>query len=286
MNWTRPTFNKEGRIVIKEGRHSIQEQYVMRFFPNDYNNQPNKIQVITGPNTSGKSVYMKQVALIVYMAQIGSFVPAEFADIHPVDKILTCIKSEESLITQVSYFMSDISQVCSIVEEGTKDSLVIIDEFGKGTHPHHGTSLLAALLNHFVKDSKQIPNVLVATHFRSAISFVQRHPAIEYMMFTADNTLGNYTNQYKLIKGKATTSLAFEIAESAGINPSIVSRSRQVADKLMAREPLDAQPFQEEQTKDMRGIWKDFLTINLQSKKDFDGFLAKVNEQEAKKKQK
>lgn len=135
LNYTRPKITRDGIICITKGRHPLQEFCVSSFVPNNIMNggKYGKIKLLTGPNASGKSIYLKQVALIVYLAHIGSFVPAESASITLIDHIFTRIHTVESVSIGLSTFMIDINQMSDALRYATSNSLVIIDEFGKGT---------------------------------------------------------------------------------------------------------------------------------------------------------
>ncbi|KAJ7341932.1 hypothetical protein JRQ81_007981 [Phrynocephalus forsythii] len=169
--YTRPHFSHSHIIHIKDGRHPLMELCAKTFVPNsvDSSEAYGRIKILTGPNSSGKSVYLKQVGLITFMALIGSYVPATEAEIGAVDGIYTRIHSRESVSLGLSTFMIDLNQVAKAVNNATERSLVLIDEFGKGTNTVDGVSLLAAVVRHWIKQATQCPHIFVATNFHSLV---------------------------------------------------------------------------------------------------------------------
>lgn len=173
-NYHRPTMVEEDIIDIYQGRHPLQELVVDTFVPNDAHlggegsrddDYKHRIALCTGANACGKSVYLKQIALIQYMAQIGCFVPAESATLGLVDKLFTRISTRESVSKPQSAFMIDLSQVSFALRNSTSRSLVLLDEFGKGTLSTDGAGLLCGVLKHFMNRGRGSPKVLAATHF-------------------------------------------------------------------------------------------------------------------------
>ncbi|KAF9869815.1 DNA mismatch repair protein [Colletotrichum karsti] len=172
--WTAPTMTEENIIAIKGGRHPLQELAVPSFIANDCSLEGGSIDsvhhpettalIVTGPNHSGKSVYIKQVALIVYLAHLGSFVPADLATIGITDQILTRISTKESVSQNESAFGIDLRQAAFLVRHSTRRSLVLIDEFGKGTSADDGAGLMAGLIDHFTTLGPEAPRTLIATH--------------------------------------------------------------------------------------------------------------------------
>lgn len=166
-NYVRPQMKSTGNeLVIEQGRNPIQEQCVNgTFIPNDTSMKSGKIHLITGPNNSGKTVYLRQLGLIVYMAHVGSFVPATRAEIGITDRIMTRIQTHESVSVQKSTFAIDLLQINQMIKCATSKSLILIDEFGKGTLSIDGISLLSATMKYFMTFAKPMPRVLVTTHF-------------------------------------------------------------------------------------------------------------------------
>ncbi|XP_055956684.1 mutS protein homolog 5-like isoform X2 [Patella vulgata] len=186
FRYVRPQMVKEDIIDVQSGRHPVQEICCSQFVPNDYcsKNGEGKIKILTGPNACGKSVYLKQVALIVYMSHIGSFVPAESATIGTVDRIFTRIKSLESVSIGLSTFMLDISQMSEALNCATNRSLVMVDEFGKGTESIDGLSLLCSSLRYWQAMENLCPHILVSTHFHSIIhrQILPQTPQLKFLV--------------------------------------------------------------------------------------------------------
>ncbi|KAF4510494.1 hypothetical protein G6O67_002374 [Ophiocordyceps sinensis] len=176
-NWTAPQMTRSNMIRIEDGRHPLMELVVPCFVPNDCDlgedressgpggPERRSVFVLTGPNHSGKSIFLKQVAIIVYLAHVGSFVPAGHAVVGMTDKIMTRISTRESMCRTQSAFAIDLRQVAQAMRCSTRMSLVLIDEFGKGTNPDDGAGLFAAVLDHFLSLGGHAPRLLVATHF-------------------------------------------------------------------------------------------------------------------------
>ncbi|PQK09386.1 hypothetical protein BB8028_0001g14560 [Beauveria bassiana] len=188
--WTEPDIIRDGHTRIVGGRHPLHEASMQHFIPNDFgipvdeegsDQKSGRVLVVTGPNHSGKSVYLKQVALIIYLAHTGSFVPADKAAVTVTDKILVCIPAQESASLNESAFATDLKKVLHSVTQATNKSLVLVDEFGKGTCPVNGAGLAAGLLDHFLSlGSRQCPRVIIATHF---------HEILELDYFSSDEAL-------------------------------------------------------------------------------------------------
>ncbi|XP_023239367.1 mutS protein homolog 5-like isoform X4 [Centruroides sculpturatus] len=184
FNYIRPEITRDGILHIVKGRHPLQEHCVSSFVPNDTmsGGKYGKVKLLTGPNASGKSVYLKQVALIVYLAHIGSFVPAEMAKITIIDHIFTRIHTVESISVGLSTFMIDINQMSVALHYATSNSLVIIDEFGKGTEAMDGLALLASSLQFWLKENVNCPHCFVSTHFHSLLNIVNSSEQLCYQV--------------------------------------------------------------------------------------------------------
>nr|XP_008260818.2 mutS protein homolog 5 isoform X4 [Oryctolagus cuniculus] len=172
-------------VRIQNGRHPLMELCARTFVPNsvECGGDKERVKVITGPNSSGKSIFLKQVGLITFMALVGSFVPAEEAEIGPVDAIFTRIHSCESISLGLSTFMIDLNQVAKAVNNATERSLVLIDEFGKGTNTVDGLALLAAVLQHWLALGPACPHIFVATNFLSLVQLqlLPQGPLVQYL---------------------------------------------------------------------------------------------------------
>ncbi|KAJ8305871.1 hypothetical protein KUTeg_016416, partial [Tegillarca granosa] len=231
FSYTRPTIVRDSVIEVKGGRHPLQEICCSPFVPNDiFNGQENsgKIKVLTGPNASGKSVYLKQVALIVYLAHIGSFVPAEEAAIGPVDRIFTRIKSFESVSVGLSTFMLDINQMSEALRNATEKSLV------------DGLALLSSCLKYWNAMEDMCPHVYVSTHFHSLIHqhLLPKSPLIKYMTMETIHDGDELLFLYQLIEGQTSSSYASHIASQAGLPQEIVKRGTEVSDLIRQNKPI------------------------------------------------
>ncbi|DBA75705.1 TPA: MutS protein msh5 [Trebouxia sp. C0005] len=213
-HYTRPLLTKDNVLHIKQGRHMLTEMVVDNYIPNDthMNEDDSCIQVITGPNLSGKSCYTKQVALIVFLAHVGSFVPAAEATIGLTDRIFTRIASQDSVSVPQSTFMIDLSQLAMMLQLATPRCLCIVDEFGKGTLTTDGVGLLTASLHHFASMPVP-PKLLACTHFSDLLSqpILRRCPQLSFFTMnvlaeTPPDSDSAYTKKvvflYNLVSGE------------------------------------------------------------------------------------
>ncbi|EDO48759.1 predicted protein [Nematostella vectensis] len=227
-NYVCPEITSKSILHITGGMHPLQELCVSQFVPNDtaINEDSGRVVILTGPNASGKSVYLKQVGLIVFLAHIGSFVPAESAIIGVTDRLFTRIHTRETVSVGLSTFMIDLNQVASAIQSATDKSLVLIDEFGKGTATVDGLSLLCATLRHWLASSSKCPKTLVSTHFHSLIR-QKLLPDIPILRFQTTEVIQDGKELvflYHLVDGHAKTSYASHIAALAGMPEHLVKR--------------------------------------------------------------
>jgi DNA mismatch repair protein MSH5 len=270
FNLVRPTLVEEKVINIKNGRHPLQALCVDLFVPNSttmgamkQENDCGMIHAITGANFSGKSCYIKQVALIVFMAQIGSFVPADSAVIGKVDRIFTRINSRESCTVPLSTFMIDLQQISFMLENCTPKSLLVIDEFGKGTSSTDGVSLLGATIRHLLARGQQCPRTLLATHFFEMFEIPDFLPRSDenlkcfHLSLHEDdqgqkgdiaseesahlNSLASDIVYLRtVVPGIAKKSYGYHCAMRAGIPLEIVERAVRVAEHIKGGTPIDS----------------------------------------------
>ena len=217
LNWRCPQLTSEPGIIIQSGRHPVIEQLVQeRFIANDLNLSPSdNILVITGPNMGGKSTYMRQTALIVLLAHIGSFVPAEHASLGPIDRIFTRIGASDDLTSGRSTFMVEMTETAQILRQATDQSLVLIDEIGRGTSTYDGMALAYASCAYLASKIKAY--TLFSTHYFELTHLAQEFDCIRNVHLQASIASGKIIFLYRVMHGPANKSYGLEVAELAGI---------------------------------------------------------------------
>ncbi|XP_022087928.1 mutS protein homolog 5-like isoform X2 [Acanthaster planci] len=242
QNYIRPDLTEDNIIHISGGRHPLQELCVTPFVPNDTfsGDKYGKMKFLTGPNASGKSVYLKQVGLIAFMSHIGSFVPAEGATIGMLDGIYTRVHTLESVSVGLSTFMIDINQMAVALNNATQNSLVIIDEFGKGTETVDGVALLCACLKHWLARETLCPHVLVSSHFHSIIKqkMLPSSQELTYQTMEVLHSGDEMVFLYQLIEGHTELSYASHISAQAGLPDELLKRGNRVTDLLAQCKPI------------------------------------------------
>lgn len=200
----RPLFSKEddSHIYIEGGRNLVVETRVPTYIPNDTQlcyGREGSLALLTGPNASGKSVYLRQIAQIAFLAHVGSFVPATAVKLSPCDRIMTRIQSRESVYNQQSSFALDCSQVARMVSLATKHTLCVIDEFGKGTDSKDGAAIVSAVIKTFLGRGEDCPKVIVSTHFSElrTVPLLEDHPNLRFL--TMDLTIVNQSRGASLV---------------------------------------------------------------------------------------
>ena len=233
--YCRPMIDLKGRIEIKSGRHPVVESLLdTPFVPNDtlLDSGDNRVAIITGPNMAGKSTFMRQTALIVLMAQIGSFVPADSATIGLVDSIFTRVGASDDLAAGQSTFMVEMSEVASILKNATSKSLVIFDEIGRGTSTFDGMSIARAVLE-YVADPKTLgAKTLFATHYHELTAIENEQPGIRNYNIAVKKRGDDITFLRRIVPGPADDSYGIEVAKLAGIPDSVVSRAKAILHQL------------------------------------------------------
>ncbi len=235
----RPSVNAGRDIVVENGRHPVVERILGRhaFVPNDCRLSPDGVQmaIITGPNMAGKSTYIRQVALIVLLAQAGSFVPAEKAEIGVVDRIFTRIGASDDIARGESTFMVEMRETARILSGLSSRALVVLDEVGRGTSTFDGLSIAWAVAEH-LHDSPRRPKVLFATHFHELTDIVQTSPRARNFHVAVREWQGEIVFLRRIDGGSASKSYGIQVARLAGIPDEVVARARDILKNLESAE--------------------------------------------------
>ena len=230
-NYTRPIIDNSGTVSIDAGRHPVVEQLIKTpFVTNDtyLDNKENRCAIITGPNMAGKSTYMRQTALIVLMAQIGSFVPAQNARIGIVDAIFTRVGASDDLASGQSTFMVEMSEVADILKNATKNSLLILDEIGRGTSTYDGMSIARAVLEYVADKKKLGAKALFATHYHELTSMENELSGVKNYNIAAKKRGDDIIFLRRIIPGSADQSYGIEVANLSGIPKTVIERAKEI----------------------------------------------------------
>ena len=229
--YVRPEVDKSDKIMIKDGRHPVVEQFVKDtyFVPNDaeLDTEHNRMMLITGPNMAGKSTYMRQVAIIVVMAQIGSFVPAKDARIGIIDKLFTRVGASDDLASGQSTFMLEMNEVAYILRNATRQSLIIYDEVGRGTSTFDGMSIARAIVE-YTNSRKIGAKTMFATHYHELTVMENEFDGIVNYNVAAKKRGDNITFLRKIVRGSTDDSYGIEVAKLAGIPNEVIKRAKEV----------------------------------------------------------
>jgi DNA mismatch repair protein MutS len=234
-NYVMPLVLKENNLIIKGGRHPVVEktQFQVSFVPNDtFFNEDAIIHIITGPNMSGKSTYLRQVALITLMAQIGCFVPAESAELGIIDRIFTRIGSQDEIHAGQSTFMVEMTELANILHNATGNSLLLLDEIGRGTSTYDGLSIAWAVLEYIHNHPNLKSKTLFATHYHELIKLPEILPRIKNYNVAVNDTGKQVVFLHKIIEGGADKSYGIHVAQLAGIPPAVIQRANYILNKL------------------------------------------------------
>lgn len=235
-HYIRPTLNEKGIIHIKDGRHPVVEQMIQNdmFISNDtyLDNNKHCIAVITGPNMAGKSTYMRQTALIVLLAQIGAFVPAKKADIGIVDRIFTRVGASDDLASGQSTFMVEMNEVANILRNATADSLLILDEIGRGTSTFDGLSIAWAVIEHISNRKLLGAKTLFATHYHELTELEGKMGNVNNYCIAVKEKGDDIVFLRKIIKGGADKSYGIQVAKLAGVPDMVIDRAKEIVEQL------------------------------------------------------
>lgn len=270
-DYTRPSVTMNGRIYLKDSWHPVVEALLggsTPFVPNDLDMDPNqnRVSIITGPNMAGKSTYMRQVAVIVIMAQVGCFVPAASAEIGIVDGIYTRVGASDDLAAGQSTFMVEMAEVADILKNATKDSLLILDEIGRGTSTFDGMSIARAVIE-YVHDKKLCgAKTLFATHYHELTELEDLLPGVQNFSIAVKKRGDEITFLRRIVRGGADDSFGIEVAKLAGVPDKVVRRAKQVLQSLESGEavtvPKNAAPAKREEPVQLTILTKDSEVIS------------------------
>ena len=264
-NYVMPIIDDSGEIDIKEGRHPVIEKTIPygTFVSNDtyLNTEADRFSIITGPNMAGKSTYMRQVALITLMAQIGSFVPASYAKIGVVDKIFTRIGASDDLSMGQSTFMVEMMEVATIMKNCTNKSLVILDEIGRGTSTYDGLSIAWAVVEYMADKEKCGAKTLFATHYHELTELENKQEGVKNYSIAVKEKGEDIIFLRKIVKGGTDESYGIHVAKLAGVSPTVIRRANQIL-KTIEKKGINTQDIEKENKKQVNGQL-DFYNLKL-----------------------
>ena len=233
-NYICPNIVMNGQINIRDGRHPVIEKFLKRevFVPNDVvlNHDDEEFMLITGPNMAGKSTYMRQIAILMIMAQIGSFIPAREATISPVDRVFTRVGASDDISTGQSTFMVEMKEVAYILENATSKSLIILDEIGRGTSTFDGLSIAQAVVEHICKHIHA--KTLFATHYHELIPLEEVYPRLKNYTVAVKEKGKDIAFLRRIIRGGADRSYGIHVAKLAGLPAQVLKRAEVILESL------------------------------------------------------
>ncbi len=246
-DYVRPRLDHSGRIEIKGGRHPVVEKALLassRFVPNDLKMDKAKYRfaIITGPNMGGKSTFMRQTALIVIMAQMGSFIPADSARIGLVDKIFTRVGAADDLAAGQSTFMVEMLEVANILNNASEDSLIILDEIGRGTSTYDGLSIARSVSEYILKRTRA--KTLFATHYHELTALTEKNEGIQNLSVSVKESGDTVIFLKKVLQGKADKSYGIHVARLAGLPAEVIQRAEEILEELEKKPEKKESVFQ------------------------------------------
>ena len=257
MNYCKPNVNNDGTLNIKNGRHPVIEKILGagEFVENDtyLDNNENRLAIITGPNMAGKSTYMRQVALITLMAQVGSFLPAESADIGVVDKIFTRVGASDDLSMGQSTFMVEMMEVATILKEATKNSLVILDEIGRGTSTYDGLSIAWAVAEYIADKEKCGAKTLFATHYHELTELEEKLEGVKNYSIAVKEKGEDIIFLRKIVRGGTDESYGIHVARLAGVPKVVTNRANEILRSIERKNVLTGKKQEKKDKKQVEG---------------------------------
>ena len=249
--YVRPQVDLSGKLILRDSRHPVVECLLdgAPFVPNDVtlDEKENRVAIITGPNMAGKSTYMRQTALIVLMAQIGSFVPASYAQIGIVDRIFTRVGASDDLAAGQSTFMVEMTEVADILRHATSHSLLILDEIGRGTSTFDGMSIAQAVLEYAADPKTLGAKTMFATHYHELTAMEEKISGVKNYNIAVRKHGEEITFLRRIIPGGADDSYGIEVARLAGVPEKVVRRARQILRQLESEGPVQVVPQKEKE---------------------------------------
>lgn len=270
--YTKPIVDREGVIAIQEGRHPVVEKMIEEegFVPNDtlLDVNTNRVHIITGPNMAGKSTYMRQVALIVLLAQMGSFVPAQYAKIGIVDQIFTRIGASDDLAGGMSTFMVEMTELANILQHATKKSLILLDEIGRGTSTYDGMAIAWSVVEHISNLDKMGSKTLFATHYHELTELQEKTEGVQNFSFTAQEKGDDLCFLRKIQKGGLDGSFGIQVAKLAGVPRTVIYRAKEILADL---EKVEFEKWEKKRRKKEKPIEGqiDLLSLQTLHKKEY-----------------
>jgi len=238
-NYVEPDFNEHGEYCVKALRHPVVEKYEENFIPNDMMmNRESNFVILTGPNMSGKSTYLRQVALVSIMAQMGSYVPAKMAKLPLIDRVFTRIGARDDLASGKSTFLVEMSETATILNNATNESLIILDEVGRGTSTYDGISI-AWVVSEYIYNSIGA-SCIFATHYNELTEMAGIYNGMRNMKVKVAEDNGEVIFLHKIEEGVADKSYGIEVARIAGLPTSVINRSYQVLESITSENRLDS----------------------------------------------
>lgn len=265
--YVRPEIvESEQPLIIKDGRHPVVEEISKeKFIPNDVllDNGENRTMILTGPNMAGKSTYMRQVAIITIMAHLGSFVPAKSAQIPLTDRVFTRVGASDNLISDQSTFMVEMIEVASIIQNATKNSLLILDEVGRGTSTYDGLSIAWAVIEHITENIGA--RTLFATHYHELTELESKLSGVKNYKIAVKELNGSIIFLRKIMRGGANRSFGIEVASLAGVPSCVTERAKVILKLVESREKanIEQSDIEEAQQSEVERILRDVDVNNL-----------------------
>jgi DNA mismatch repair protein MutS len=262
-NYCRPLMTVDGHIYIEDGRHAVVEKMITgeRFVPNtvSMDNDENQILIITGPNMAGKSTVLRQVALLVIMAQMGSFIPAKKASISIVDRIFTRVGALDNLSQGQSTFMVEMQETANILNNASKDSLIIMDEIGRGTSTYDGLSIAWAVVEYLHDLHQTGVKTLFATHYHELTDLAQQKPRVQNYSIAVKEWNDEIIFLRKLVEGGTNRSYGIQVARLAGIPGQVIRRAKKILYSIENEEKELTESFSDIESSRQRPLQMDLF---------------------------